>query len=67
MRHQYASKNRGTGRGLPSHFYRAQPGFHREGSRKFRTTLIQVSAATETGWAAGDCEVVGLGRGLGLL
>lgn len=23
MRHQYASKNRGQGRGLPSHFYRA--------------------------------------------
>lgn len=52
MRHQYASKNRGTrGRELPSHFYRAQPGFHREGSRIFRTTLIQVSAATEAAFA----------------
>lgn len=34
-----------------SHFYRAQPGFHREGSRKFRTTLIQVSGATEAAFA----------------
>lgn len=69
MRHQYASKNRRRGERAASHFYRTQPGFHREGSRKFRTTLIQVSAATEAAFTQGGWSLRGgrAGRGLDLL